>query len=283
MTDDDYEKLGYPNSVKRLLYWNYWKRKFHEIRNVQGKAVLFLRLRKLLRRQRKLRKRYDPSGLTPSFSQCAEDLVIHFLRKKHLNESDSFTWLDIGAHDPVELSNTRLFYLLGDRGINIEPDPELFERFSEERPEDVNLNVGIGSSNSVADFFVMNSRALNTFSREKAKNIVREDERKPVDRRAGHRIDKVIKIPIRTIDSVLSDLNGRVPDFVSIDAEGLDLTILQSWNLEKYRPAFFCVETDKGESGAEIVRLMKANRYRIVETTQANTIFIDRKFDGRKT
>ena len=58
-----------------------------------------------------------------SYAQCAEDLIIRFafdqmgIRKP--------VYLDIGAHDPIFLSNTYLFYKKGSRGVCVEPNPML--------------------------------------------------------------------------------------------------------------------------------------------------------------
>ena len=61
----------------------------------------------------------------------------------------------MGAHHPERISNTKLFYDSGSRGINVEANPELHKIFLEERPEDINLNVSFtlytydGVNNSV--------------------------------------------------------------------------------------------------------------------------------------
>ncbi len=39
---------------------------------------------------------------------------------------DNPSYLDIGAHHPTNISNTKLFYDAGSRGINVEANPNLF-------------------------------------------------------------------------------------------------------------------------------------------------------------
>ena len=51
--------------------------------------------------------------------------------------------MDVGANDPDQNSVTKLFYLAGWRGINIEPNPDMIELLEKNRPEDTNLKVGI--------------------------------------------------------------------------------------------------------------------------------------------
>ena len=76
-----------------------------------------------------------------SYSQCGEDLIIAFLFRSLGIERPGY--IDIGAHHPTYLSNTRLLYARGSRGINIEANPALIRRFRTQRPGDVNLNIGI--------------------------------------------------------------------------------------------------------------------------------------------
>jgi hypothetical protein len=63
-----------------------------------------------------------------SFSQTGEDLIVEFI----FNDIgvDYPSYIDIGAHHPYYLNNTQIFYLKGCRGINIEPDPSLFNSTS---------------------------------------------------------------------------------------------------------------------------------------------------------
>jgi FkbM family methyltransferase len=224
------------------------------------------------------RKRYG-IGILQSYSQSGEDLVVLHIWKNILKRTYSLTYLDIGAHHPTYLSNTCLFYKNGSRGINIEPDPVLFERFIKERTEDINLNIGIGiEKNDEADFYLMQNSGNNTFSREAVSEFIRK----------GSKLLQVIKIPLRTIDSIIdnfrekirdnNDCRSIVPDFVSIDAEGLDAAILKTWSFDKYRPAIFCIETDKKNSYDEIKNIMKTANYSIFENIGANTIFVDSYF-----
>lgn len=171
-----------------------------------------------------------------SYSQCGEDLIVDFL----------FTWIlgiknpsyvDIGAHHPYSLSNTYLFYKRGITGVNIEPDPVLFSTLTKKRPKDININKGIGvnAKNEIADFYLMSSRALNTFSREEAERITKKGNIK---------IEKIQQIELININDVLSKYYAdKELDFLTIDVEGLELEILKSFDFEKCKPKVLCVET----------------------------------------
>ncbi len=208
-----------------------------------------------------------------SYSQTGEDIIINSICKSLKIEQP--TYLDLGAHHPYHLSNTYFFYKKGCRGVNVEPDPQLITEFTKERSLDTNLNIGVGfgEKETVADFYVFNARVLNTFSQEEAFRVQQMGTYKIID---------TIKVPLVPVNNILADhFNNTAPDFVSLDIEGLDLHVLQTWNFKKYRPAVFCVETLTYEENKppakvhEIIDLMASHGYNVFADTSLNTIFID--------
>ncbi|MBX9852462.1 MAG: hypothetical protein K2X86_11990 [Cytophagaceae bacterium] len=51
-------------------------------------------------------------------------------------------------------------------GINIEPNPDQFERFNKLMPEDINLNLGISDKKDRLTYYKFNAPALNTFDKK---------------------------------------------------------------------------------------------------------------------
>lgn len=205
-----------------------------------------------------------------SFSQCGEDLIT-----KHIFDSLGIlypTYIDIGAHHPYQHSNTAMFNMLGSKGINIEPDPVLFSKFPEARPNDVNLNVGISNIESELEFFVMSNKTLNTFSREKAEDYQNNQ---------GVPIAETKKIPVTTIEKIIEKHGkGNFWDFMSLDVEGFEMSILQSIDWEKNSPKVICCETitfsnsGQGKKEQEILDFICSKGYMIYADTFINTIFV---------
>ena len=209
-----------------------------------------------------------------SYSQCGEDLIVSFIfnRLGILNPN----YIDIGAHHPYKLSNTAFFYESGSRGINIEPDPELFVAFTKHRKEDVNLNIGISDSNSEKDFYVISSSTLNTFSRKDAENYRKE---------GNYTIKEVKTIPVRTLASILNEkFSGKFPQFLSLDAEGIDELVIRSIDFEKNYPIVICVETisfstsGHGIKNEKLIKYIINKGYLNYADTYINTIFVREKF-----
>jgi hypothetical protein len=140
-----------------------------------------------------------------SYSQCGEDLIVAFifngLKMSH------WTYLDIGAHHPTDISNTYLFYRKGHRGVCVEPDPTLCAEIRRVRAEDVCLNVGVGGKEeTAADFFVMTSKSLNTFSKTDAERYQTYDQQN---------IEKVIRLPLVSINTLAEKYFEPYPNSIS--------------------------------------------------------------------
>jgi len=207
-----------------------------------------------------------------SYSQCGEDLIVY--RILSLIGITDPKYLDIGATDPVHLNNTFFFYEKGCKGVNIEADPYLFKKLVAKRPRDINLNIGITAHNTSLSFYVMTSRKLNTFSRETAERYASYGNQK---------IESILKIDVATINEIVRKYFQPKPNFVSLDAEGLDMEILKCFDFKRFRPEVFCIETlTYTENNSEtkitdIIDYMKSVDYIAHSDTYINTIFVDQK------
>jgi FkbM family methyltransferase len=208
-----------------------------------------------------------------SYAQCGEDLIVDFIFRSLKKPTP--TYLDIGANHPTQINNTYRFYLKGSQGVCIEPDPFLSENIRRKRKRDVVLNIGIAADeNANANFYIMTARTLSTFSEAEAQRYVSYGNQK---------IEQVIQIPCQTVNAVMRQHFPNSVDYVSIDVEGKDLEILQSFDFATYRPAVFCLETlsyteDKSERKlTEIIDFMLAQDYVVYADTYINSIFVDRK------
>jgi FkbM family methyltransferase len=210
----------------------------------------------------------------PSFSQNGEDLIVNFIFSTRGVTKPSF--VDIGAHHPYYLSNTALFYNKGCRGINIEPDPELFSKLKQVRKRDINLNIGIGIQMGEMDFYFLSSPTMNTFSKEEANKLVCE---------YGMRIRQILPVPVNTLPNIIQKYwGGKFPDFLSLDVEGLDFEILTTIDYRRTYPTVICVETisysttGKGSKALEIIDFLQKNDYILYADTYINSIFVKRAF-----
>lgn len=196
-----------------------------------------------------------------SHSQFQEDLIID----KLLKYKENGFYVDIGANDPVELSNTIRFYRKGWNGINVEPNVLVYNRLCEERKNDINLNIGIAQEKGEFDFYRINPDVLSTFDKQTADDFVAE----------GYKLVEVIKVSTLSLENLISTYaTDKKIDFLSVDTEGIDLIVLKSNNWEKYRPTVVIVEIDKG--GDEIIEYLNEKNYELKFKNHCNAIFIDK-------
>ena len=207
-----------------------------------------------------------------SYSQSGEDIIIKFIFDSLSIAKPSY--IDIGAHDPFLISNTALFNELGSKGINIDPDDNLLEKFKAVRPEDINLNIGVGPEKSKMELYIMSEKALNTFSKKEAENCVKE----------GLEIIDTKSVNILTLNEIIIKYNnGNFPDFLSLDAEGFDFDILKSINFNHYYPKVICVETisfsksGKGVKNQELIIFLESKGYFLYADTHINSIFVKKE------
>ena len=204
---------------------------------------------------------------TSSYAQEGEDLIID----RFLGHKEKGFYIDIGAHHPKRFSNTFRFYQRGWRGINIDAMPDSMTAFEIDRPNDINLELGISENKGEMTYYMFNEPALNTFSQTEANKKDGLGAFKIVGKK------NVSTSPLlEVLDKYLGDDNHI--DFMSIDVEGLDLEVVKSNDWEKYRPSLVLVE-DLAQysllelpSESELYQLLIDNQYQLVAKT-FNTLF----------
>ncbi len=217
-----------------------------------------------------LKKEQSNPWQKASYSQTGEDLIVKFIFD--VLKIQNPTYIDIGAHHPFHLSNTALLSSLGSKGINIEPDPELFALFPKHRPLDINLNCGLSNTDGELLLYVLNAPTMNTFSEEEANRLVTEN---------NFKILKKIPINVFSINTILNKyFNNDFPQFMNLDVEGLDEQIIKSINFEKHKPLVICIETisysetGQGIKNYEIINYLKTKGYMLFADTHINSIFV---------
>lgn len=215
-----------------------------------------------------------PVYYNKSYSQCGEDLLVQYIFRLRGIEKPSY--LDLGANDPYSLSNTALFYEKGCRGVNVEANPALIVKFNINRPEDINVNVGVGPKKSTLDFYVINDPTLSSFSKEETQKFIETGKYHIVD---------TIKVNIITVQEIIEKyFNGIFPDFLSLDVEGLDFDIIKTLDFKHNSPKVICVEAAEyspigaGERRHELVDFLVLNGYYEYANTNLNAIMVKRDF-----
>ena len=167
-------------------------------------------------------------------------------------------------------------------GINIDLDEENIDLFNAYRTKDVNLAVAVSDKEGEANlYFYHNKSALNTISKENA------DFQKA-------KVSEIKKIKTQTINKIIenSPFKDRKIDFLSVDVEGSELSVLKNFDFKKYSPKVIVVEyLDLSLKKLEIknlnidnflksniYKLIISNNYTLANVLHSDLVFIQNKF-----
>lgn len=205
-----------------------------------------------------------------AYSSEGEDLIL----QRIFGQKENGIYVDVGAHHPFRVSNTYLLHKKKWTGINIDPLPGSKALFNRHRPKDTNLEMGVSAVKQQLTYFIFNEPALSTFSPEKVKEYTRAPQ---------YRVIKEQKIDTWPLADILDRYLAKNVsiDFLTIDAEGLDMEVLRSNNWNKYRPAYVLVESQPFElfhiDNSELCQYMKQEGYSIFAKTYYTYFFKNMK------
>ena len=201
-----------------------------------------------------------------SFSQGGEDVILANLFS---HKAKGF-FVDIGAFHPYRLSNTFLFYRKGWNGINIDAAPGSMEPFNKLRPRDINIEAAISENKEqLTYYFLGKGNPMNTFSKDFLDKLGYKDK-----------IEKVIDITTQRLDSILEKYaSGKEINFMSVDVEGLEISVLRSNNWDKFRPNVILLETfelmnDRNDYDVEVKNFLYGKGYKVVCKTTNGIYFL---------
>lgn len=188
-----------------------------------------------------------------SYSQFGEDLWL----ARRFEELPTGFYVDIGAYEPFNASNTLLLYRRGWTGINIEPNPAALARFRRFRPRDINVGVAISDIEGEAPFI-----AAGSFSGLDAPSHL-----------WAARSSTRITVATRRLESVLAQHRptGEI-DLFDIDCEGHELRVLSSNDWDRFRPGVILVEAHPG-SASPLDHLLRQVGYRLIDRLGLTLIF----------
>jgi FkbM family methyltransferase len=205
------------------------------------------------------------------FSQFGEDMVVLAMLSTMGRANTPGFYVDVGAFDPINASNTYALHLRGWSGVNIDANPAAIERFQAARPYDQNVHAAVSDRETEVEFTIYHLAGLSTADPAAKAAYEREG------RAHGAR---TMKLHTRKLRDILAAIvpQGRAIDLMSIDVEGFDLNVLRSNDWERFAPFFLLVE-DPGLSlvdrpRSEIFDFLQPLGYRLASQTYITSIYL---------
>jgi len=157
----------------------------------------------------------------------AEDIILYHV----FHDFEDIFYIDVGSNHPTLGSVTKLLYdVKNAHGINIEPLEEYAELTNNERKRDINLCLGLGEREEIADFYI-HEGVNSTFEKDVARDRIGWYD--------------VRQIRVATLANVCDKYvpDGQRISFLKIDVEGAEEHVLKGANFIKYRPMVIIMES----------------------------------------
>lgn len=195
-----------------------------------------------------------------SYSQFGEDLILDSYFE--LQGITKGFYVEIGAFAPIHLSNTYFFYKKGWRGLCVEPNPLSFSKLRDYRIRDALLNIAVSDKNGTVDFIC--DQAYSGIKNESYLNY-------------GTNSQKSIKVECRTLASILKENIpcGQSIEFMSIDCEGHEESILRSNDWSQFRPQMLLVEDHVENGTPSLLKLLQSVGYQVYGRSGVTSFFTD--------
>ncbi len=154
-----------------------------------------------------------------------EDVILYHIFK---NFTDIF-YVDVGSNDPCVYSVTKFLYdSQMAHGINIDPQKWIIDLTNIERPNDINLCVGLSDKDGELTFFDYGGLGSgNTFESDN-KVMASWEER----------------VPVTTLKNICDKyVCNKEITFLKIDVEGYEKQVLLGADFKSYRPLLVVMES----------------------------------------
>lgn len=173
-------------------------------------------------------------------------------------------FVEVGAADGVQGSNSLFFEERGWSGVLVEPNPYFAARCRDQR------------INQVAEYAVTAPDA----PRQQSFQVVRENPQlsgleldAETIRVHGVQDVEVVSVACRTLDEVLREyLGDKLIDFVTIDVEGHEWSVIQGFSLDVWQPSVVIIERNF-HPDLRIFAHMWGHGYAYTRTTGVNDWF----------
>ncbi len=165
-----------------------------------------------------------------SYASNFEDVLLN----RVFSAQQNGFYVDIGAAHPVFSSTTKAFYDRGWHGINVEPGPSI-NLIKDQRTRDINVQAAITDRDGEITLHVNELEATSSIYEEIDPSVAARTKR----------VNSMV-VPAMTMSTLIKDyLNNQKVDFLKIDAEGAEASIILNTNWNTFRPRIILAESTK--------------------------------------
>ncbi len=197
------------------------------------------------------------------YSQYGQD---KFLYENFFTDKKDGFFIDIGAHNGIHLSNTYFFENLGWSGFCFEPIPTVFNELQKNRKCNL-INCALSNKKGFDDFLMLEGYT------EMLSGLVNEYDQNHLIRINNEILMMGGKKNVIKCETVLfEDYNfPENIDYISLDVEGAEMTILKTIDFEKHKIKFMTIEVN--HSAKEIENFMVDKGFEKISNLGCDFVF----------
>jgi len=191
------------------------------------------------------------------YAQFGEDKILHQIFKKKVGNC-----VEVGGFDGVTGSNTYFFENTGWRCLIVEPMPDFCQKIRHNRNCEV-VEIAASNKTGQVEFYV--AEGVETLS-----TIEKNDQHFARIKSLSDKAIRKITVNTARLDDILHEHNMTDIDFLTIDVEGHEMSVLLGMSFEKITPRILIIEDNSNGSNDEVKKFMKSVSYKRFMRTGCN-------------
>ena len=204
-----------------------------------------------------------------SYSANFEDVILHRI----FGRQDTGFFVHVGAADPRMENDCKALYDQGWSGINVEPNPALYQALVEQSPRDRSYGIALGEAEGQERYYEVHGTGLSTLDPDEAARC----------KAHGWTVTEHI-IETRTLCSLLDQAAPERFDLLKVDVEGWEERVIRGNDWSRYRPSVILVEATLPERPIRrsngIAAFLSTHGYRQAYFDGLNEFYVRDDFHG---
>lgn len=178
------------------------------------------------------------------------------------------TYVDVGASDGLFISNTAHLEDSGWRGLCVEADPVEYEALTRNRSCAM-VNVACANTTEPMDWQVIPVRGWSGL-----KELHHELNEADISRLEAAGQVETIKVACRPLQDILEEYGITVIDYLSLDVEGAELSVLESIDWGRTRIKVATVEANRKDQ--RLVRFLLERQFCLWAILHADEMYVSK-------
>lgn len=195
------------------------------------------------------------------YAQFGEDKILNEIFNKKIG-----TCVEVGGFDGVTGSNSYFFEKLGWRCIVVEPMPDFCEKIRSVRTCEV-MEIAASEKAGEVEFYV--AEGVETLS-----TIQKDDNHFARIKSLSDKGIRKIIVKTARLDDILLDCGITSFDFLTIDVEGHELSVLAGLSFSKISPRIVIIEDNSNGIDSQVKKFMQSVSYIRFKKTGCNDWYV---------